>query len=97
MTDETLTFDATVAKVQTLIDNGLRVTLDLPEQAIEAAAVLMALKRNGAALRVTVAISPCKSGQKQGNGDKLNKLDERPKRKSKRTTNEGPNTSRPTE
>jgi len=57
MTDETLTFDATVAKVQTLIDNGLRVTLDLPEQAIEAAAVLMALKRNGSALKVTVEIA----------------------------------------
>ena len=57
MSDETLTFDATVAKVQTLVDNGLRVTLDLPEQAIEAAAVLMALKRNGSALRVTVEIA----------------------------------------
>ena len=57
MTDETLTFDATVAKVQTLVDNGLRVTLDLPEQAIEAAAVLMALKRQGSALKVTVEIA----------------------------------------
>lgn len=52
--DETLRFDATVYKVQTLVDNGLRVTLDLPEQAIEAAAVLMALKRQGVALKVTV-------------------------------------------
>ena len=57
MTDDTLTFDATVAKVQTLVDNGLRVTLDLPEQAIEAAAVLMALKRNGSALKVNVQIA----------------------------------------
>ncbi len=56
MTDN-LTFDATVAKVQTLVDNGLRVTLDLPEQAIEAAAVLMALKREGVALKVTVEIA----------------------------------------
>ena len=56
MTDDALTFDATVAKVQTLVDNGIRLTLDLPEQAIEAAAVLMALKRQGAALKVTVRI-----------------------------------------
>jgi len=45
MTDDALTFDAAIAKVQTLVDNGLRVTLDLPEQAIDAAAVLMAIKR----------------------------------------------------
>ena len=56
MSDETLTFDATVNKVQTLVDNGLRVTLDLPEQAIDAAAVLMALKRQGSALKVTVEL-----------------------------------------
>ena len=56
MSDDALTFDATVAKVQTLVDNGIRITLDLPEQAIEAAAVLMALKREGKALRVTVEL-----------------------------------------
>lgn len=92
MTDETLTFDATVAKVQTLVDNGLRVTLDLPEQAIEAAAVLMALKRNGSALRVTVEIARCKASE-----NKPIDIPERPKRKSQRTTAQGPNTSRPTE
>ena len=58
MSDDALTFDATVAKVQTLVDNGIRLTLDLPEQAIEAAAVLMALKRQGSALKVTVEIAP---------------------------------------
>ena len=57
MSDDALTFDATVAKVQTLVDNGLRVTLDLPEQAIEAASVLMALKRQSVALRVTVELA----------------------------------------
>ena len=56
MSDDVLTFDATVAKVQTLVDNGIRLTLDLPEQAIEAAAVLMALKRQGSALKVTVEL-----------------------------------------
>ena len=89
MTDDALVFDATVAKVQTLVDNGIRLTLDLPEQAIEAAAVLMALKRQGSALRVTVEIAPCKTGQKQGNGDKFDKLGKRPKRQSKRTEGEG--------
>jgi hypothetical protein len=56
MSDDTLTFDATVAKVQTLVDNGIRVTLDLPETAIEAAAVLMALKREQRALSVQVTL-----------------------------------------
>ena len=86
MTDDALTFDATVAKVQTLVDNGLRVTLDLPEQAIDAAAVLMAIKRQGLAIKVTVTIAPCITGQKQDNGNKLNKLDEGPKRKSQWAT-----------
>ncbi len=56
MTDDALSFDAAVYKVQTLVDNGLRVTLDLPEQAIDAAAVLMAIKREGLAVKVTVKI-----------------------------------------
>jgi len=56
MTDDALTFDATVAKVQTLVDNGIRITLDLPETAIEAAAVLMALKREQRVLKVQVTL-----------------------------------------
>ncbi len=51
---DALRFDAVVYKISTLVDNGIRVTLDLPEQAIEAAAVLMAFKRDGVALKVTV-------------------------------------------
>ena len=51
---EPIEFDATVYKVQTLVDNGLRITLDLPEQAIEQAALLMALKREGVAIKVIV-------------------------------------------
>ena len=54
-------FDAVVAKVQTLVDNGIRVTLDLPETAIEAAAVLMGVKRNGMAIKVSVTIDKGKS------------------------------------
>ena len=49
-----LRFDAIVARVQTLADNGIRVTLDLPEQAVVQAAQLMELKRLGAVLKVTV-------------------------------------------
>jgi len=52
--DEPFTFQAIVARVQTLADNGLRVTLDLPEQAVVEAAQLMELKRLGAVLDVTV-------------------------------------------
>lgn len=55
MSDDTLQFDAEVVKVQTLVDNGIRLTLDLPETAITEAAVLMELKRKGIALKVTVA------------------------------------------
>ena len=45
-------FDAVVAKIQTMADNGIRVVLDLPEQAIMQAAELMAYKREGVALKV---------------------------------------------
>lgn len=51
---ESTKFVAVVAKVQTLADNGLRVYLDLPEQAIEAVAELMIYKRVGVVLDVTV-------------------------------------------
>lgn len=81
MTDDALTFDAAIAKVQTLVDNGLRVTLDLPEQAIDAAAVLMAIKRQGLAIKVTVKIDDCKA---IGN----NAISEGPKRKSQWTPTE---------
>jgi len=50
-------FDATVYKVQTLSDGGLRVTLDLPESAIAQAAALMECKRNEIALKVSVEVS----------------------------------------
>lgn len=47
-------FRATVEKVQTLVDGGIRITFDLPEDAISAAASLMACKREGIPLRVEV-------------------------------------------
>ena len=53
---DALAFDAIVYKVQTLVDNGIRVTLDLPESDIEAAAVLMGVKRGGLAIKVSVTV-----------------------------------------
>lgn len=49
-------FAAEIVKVQTLADNGIRLTLDLrdePESVI-AAAKLMACKREGVSLKVTL-------------------------------------------
>jgi hypothetical protein len=50
-----LHFIAEVYKVQALVDGGLRVTLDLPESAIPAAAALMECKRRGETVAVTVS------------------------------------------
>jgi hypothetical protein len=51
---ETITFDAVVYKVQTLVDQGLRITLDLPETALISAAQMMAAKREGLVLHVEI-------------------------------------------
>ncbi len=72
-----------MTKVQTLADNGIRVTLDLPETAIEAAAVLMALKRNEQALRVSVTIA--QPAKQVTTGEQTRNLAERPKRQSQWT------------
>ena len=40
-------FEAIVAKVQTLTDGGIRLTLDLPETAIPQMAMLAETKRDG--------------------------------------------------
>ena len=45
-------FSATIEKVQTLVDGGIRVTFDLPEDAIAQAAQLMACKAQGIALKL---------------------------------------------
>ena len=47
-----VTFIAAVNKVQTLADGGLRVTFDLPEDAIGEVAYLMQYKCEGVAVRV---------------------------------------------
>lgn len=46
-------FQATVYKVQTLVDEGIRLTLDMPETEIRQAAMLMECKREGIALLIT--------------------------------------------
>jgi len=40
-------FEAIVAKAQTLADGGIRITLDLPEDAIPQMAMLIEAKREG--------------------------------------------------
>lgn len=47
-------FTAEIIKVQTMVDNALRVTLDLTETEILAAAKLMEYKREGVTVKVSV-------------------------------------------
>ena len=49
-----ITLDAVVYKVETLVDGGLRVASDLPEDAIDQAAKLMQYKRNETVIRVAI-------------------------------------------
>ncbi len=49
---EAITFSAVVYKVQTLVDGGLRLTLDMAETEIDAASWLMRAKRIESLLRV---------------------------------------------
>lgn len=54
---DAVTFDAAVYKVQTLVDGGIRLTLDMPETAIEAASKLMDYQRLGRPLHVAVVVN----------------------------------------
>lgn len=47
----TVEFVAAVQKVQTLLDGGIRVTLDLAEDSIGPAAELMAIRQSGLVVR----------------------------------------------
>ena len=59
MTGEAIRFAATIYKVQTLVDGGIRITLDLPETAIQEATAIMQARQAGALLEVAaVAIDP---------------------------------------
>ena len=53
-TKNKIVFVASVASIKTLVDGGIRVTLDLPEDAIAQAAALMACRRDGIPLKVEV-------------------------------------------
>ena len=74
-----ITFSATVYKVQTLADMGLRVTFDLPENAVMQAAELMECKRAGVVL--TVNCDPLINNEEQEHG-----VQEGRERKSRRAT-----------
>jgi hypothetical protein len=54
MNKNKIVFVASVASIKTLVDGGIRVTLDLPEDAIAQAAALMACRRDGIPLKVEV-------------------------------------------
>lgn len=56
-TSPRIEFIAAVQKVQTLVDGGIRLTLDLPEQAIPQAAMLMECKREGIPLAFYATVS----------------------------------------
>lgn len=53
-TKNKIVFVASVASIKTLVDGGIRVTFDLPEDAIAQAAALMACRRDGIPLKVEV-------------------------------------------
>jgi hypothetical protein len=57
--DAVITFSATVSKVTTLADGGIRVVLDLSESAIDTATKMMQAKQAGAVLEI--AVIPVKS------------------------------------
>lgn len=52
---ETIHFIASIVRIQTMVDGGIRVTLDMPEHAIMQAAQLMECKRAGAVLDITAS------------------------------------------
>jgi hypothetical protein len=62
-----ITFYASIQKVQTMVDGGLRVWLDLPEDAIMQVAELMVCKRHGVVLNF-VATEYEETGQNADDG-----------------------------
>ena len=48
-----IVFSAIVYKVQTLVDGGVRITLDLPEGEIPQATMLMECRRQGIPLKIS--------------------------------------------
>ena len=58
MSEAVIRFTASVYKVSTLIDGGIRLTLDLPETAIAQAAMLMEAKQQGIPLVFEAKVQP---------------------------------------
>lgn len=56
LADTVIRFEAVVYKVQTLIDGGIRLTLDMPETAIPQMAMLAETKRDGIPLEFTAKV-----------------------------------------
>jgi len=52
MSEEAIRFSAQVAKVTTLADGGIRITLDLPETDIDTATKMMQVRQGGGILEV---------------------------------------------
>jgi hypothetical protein len=68
-----ITFPAVVYKVQTLVDVGIRVTLDLPEDCIPQMAMLAETRREGIPLIFRASVDEPQQREKAG--------DDRPRRK----------------
>ena len=49
---ESILFPAEIIKIQTMVDGAIRLTLDLPADMIQTAALLMEAKQRGAVLEV---------------------------------------------
>lgn len=65
---EKIVFPASVYKVQTLTDNGIRLTLDLPETAIPQMAMLAECRRDGIPLMFTAMVDSPQNRKKAGSG-----------------------------
>ena len=63
---QAITFPASVYKVQTLTDNGIRVTLDLPETAIPQMAMLAECRRDGVPLMFSATVDIPQKRRKAG-------------------------------
>jgi hypothetical protein len=58
--ENAIVFDAIVYKLQTLVDGGIRVTLDLSENSIPQMAMLAECKRSGIVLKLECSASGIK-------------------------------------
>lgn len=66
--NEAITFPAIVYKVQTLVDGGVRVTLDLAEDCIPQMAMLAESRREGISLVFTAKEDKPQNRRKAGDG-----------------------------